>query len=66
LPAGEGRPARVAAATYLGAVTHVRLETEDGLLPALDHEGRRLAPGDAVGHALDEARALSFPAPETP
>ena len=66
LPEGEGRPARVAQATYLGAVTRLTLETEDGPLPALDHEGRRLSPGDAVGYAIDEARALTFPAPEPP
>ena len=66
LPAGEGRPARVAAATYLGAVTRVTLDTAAGPLPALDHEGRRLAPGDSVGYALDEARALTFLAPEMP
>ncbi len=66
LPAGEGRPARVAKATYFGAVTRLTLETEDGPLPALDHEGRRLGSGDVLGYTLDEARALVFPDPEAP
>ena len=66
LPAGEGLAARVVQATYLGAATRLLLETAEGRLRATDHAARRLAPGDAIGVAIDESRVMTFPATEDP
>ena len=61
LPAGEGEPATISQATYLGASTRLVLVTDAGeRWIAHDHAGRRLAPGDRVGVALDATAAMRF------
>ena len=62
-PEGEGRPATVRRATFLGASTRLELETACGArLLAHDHAARHLAPGDRIGFHLDRAAALRFEA----
>ncbi len=62
-PGGEGQPATVRRATYLGASTRLELETVCGAhLLAHDRAARRLAPGDRIGFHLDRATALRFEA----
>ena len=63
VPSGEGLPATVRRATFLGASTRLELEMAGGgRLLAHDHAARRLVPGDVIGIRLDEDAALRFEA----
>ncbi|WP_372425100.1 ABC transporter ATP-binding protein [Salinarimonas chemoclinalis] len=66
VPPGEGLAARVVSTTYLGATTRVTLDSEAGPIRVLDHEVRRLAPGDAIGVLVDESRVMTFPTQPMP